>query len=107
MHPFCGALALPLMHVRLHVVPRSLDRRYYSSSPRSRTSQYRITFILHSLSLWKNLKNPVFDSVELHDRFESWANASLLAKALYYVCVFYNFFSRFLLWAFFGARSSN
>ena len=46
--------------------------------PRSRTSQYRRSFVLLSVSLWNDLSDPVFDGVGLAG-FKSRANAFLLA----------------------------
>ena len=59
---------------------RSFDRTsvYTYAPPRCRTSQYRQTFILLSVSLWNDLSDPVFDGVGLAG-FKSRANAFLLA----------------------------
>ena len=76
-HPLCGALPVPYMPVR---VTRGalISHRYTFSPPRCRTSQYRMTFILLSVSLWNDLVDPVFDGVGLAG-FKSRSNAFLLA----------------------------
>ena len=51
---------------------------YTYAPPRCRTSQYRRTFILLSVSLWNDLVDPVFDGVVLAG-FKSRSNAFLLA----------------------------
>ena len=50
MHPLCGALPVPYVPVR---VTRGIliAHRYTNAPPRCRTSQYRRTFILLSISL--------------------------------------------------------
>ena len=77
MHPLCGALPVPYVPVR---VTRGalIAHRYTYALPRCRTSQYRRTFILLSLSLWNYLVDPVFDGVKLAG-FKSRSNAFLLA----------------------------
>ena len=52
--------------------------RYTYAQPRCRTLQYSRTFIPFSVSLRKNLGNPIFDGVGLAG-FKSRATASLLA----------------------------
>ena len=62
MHPLCGALPVP--HVPVRVTRGALiAHRYTYSNPRCRTSQYRMTFIHLSVSLWNDLVDPVFDGV--------------------------------------------
>ena len=64
MHPFCGALPVPYVPVR---VTRGtlIAHRYTYAPPRCRTSQYRRTYIPLSVSLWNDLVDPVFDDVGL------------------------------------------
>ena len=54
--------------------------RYTDAPPRYRTSQYSMTIIPLSMSLWTDLAEPVFDGVRLAG-FKNRANAVLLAKA--------------------------
>ena len=77
MHTLNGALPRPYVPVR---VTRGalVAHRYTYAPPRYRTSQYPMTFISLSVSLWKELANPVFDDVGLAG-FKSTANAVLLA----------------------------
>ena len=77
MHPLYGALNVPYTPVR---VTRGgvIAHRYTNAPPRCRTSQYRITFIHMSASLWNNLSDTIFDGVGL-ECFKSKANAFLLA----------------------------
>ena len=77
MHPLCGALPVPYVPVR---VTRGtlIAHRYTYAAPSCRTSQYRMTFILLSVSLWNDLVDPVFDGVGLAG-FKSRSNAFLLA----------------------------
>ena len=76
-HPLCGALPVPYVPVR---VTRGalIAHRYTFAPPRCRTSQYRMTFLLLSVSLWNDLVDPVFDGVGLAG-FKSRSNAFLLA----------------------------
>ena len=76
MHPLCGALPVPYVPVR---VTRGalVAHRYTYAPPRCKTSQYRMTFIPLSVSLWNDLVNPVFDGVGLAG-FKSSSNAFLL-----------------------------
>ena len=60
MHPHYGALSVPV-RVTLGAV---IADRYTYTPPRCRTSQYRVTFIAMSVSLWNDIGNPVFDGVE-------------------------------------------
>ena len=64
MHPVCGAIPVPYVPVR---VTRGalIAQRYTYAPPRCRTSQYRRTFILLSVSLWNDLVDPVFDGMGL------------------------------------------
>ena len=55
----------------------TLTRRY-NASLRSRTSQYSMTFVPFSITLWNGLVDPVLDGVGLAG-FKSRANALLLA----------------------------
>ena len=52
--------------------------RHSFAPPRCRTFQYRRNFVPLSVSLWKDLSDPVFDGVGLAG-FKSRANAFLLA----------------------------
>ena len=64
MHPFSGAL--PLLFVPARVTCGALvAHRHSFAVPRCRTSQYRRTFVPHSVSLWNDLSYPVFDGVGL------------------------------------------
>ena len=77
VHPLCGALPVP--HVPVRVTHGTLiAHRYTYAPPRCRTSQYRRSFIPLSVSLWKDLVDPVFDGVRLVG-FKSRSNAFLLA----------------------------
>ena len=77
MHPLCGALPVPYVPVR---VTRGavIAHQFTCAPPRSRTSQYRWTFIPLSVSLWNDLSDPVLDGVGLAG-FKSRAVAFLLA----------------------------
>ena len=71
--------ALPGPYVPVRVTRGSLvAHRYTYAPPRCRTSQYSRTFVSLSVSLWKDLADPVFDGVRLAG-FKSRANAFLLA----------------------------
>ena len=76
MHPLCDALPVPYVPVR---VTRGvlIAHRYTYAPPRCRTSQYRMTFIPLSVSLWNDQVDPVFDGVGLTG-FKSRSNAFLL-----------------------------
>ena len=77
MHPLCGALSVP--YVPVWVTRGAVIAHWFTyAPPRSRTSQYRRTFIPLSVSLWNDLSDPMFDGVELAG-FKSRANAFLLA----------------------------
>ena len=77
MHPLHGALPVPYVPVRVTRGP-VIAHRYTYAPPRCRTSQYRMTFIPLSVSLWNELSDPVFDGVGLAG-LKSRANAILLA----------------------------
>ena len=51
-----------------------------SKTPRYRTSQYRMTFISLSVSIWNDHGDPVFDGVGLAG-FKTISSASLLTLA--------------------------
>ena len=57
MYPLCGALPVPYVPVR---VTRGalIAHRYTYAPPRCRTSQYRMSFIPLSVSLWNDLVDP-------------------------------------------------
>ena len=78
IHPLNGALSGPYVPVR---VTRGalVTHRYTYARPRCRTSQYSMTFIPLSVSLWNDLANPVFDGVGLAG-FKSSTHAFSLAK---------------------------
>ena len=77
MHPLSGALPLPSMPAR---VTRGalVAHRHSFAPPRCRTSHYRRSFVPHSVSLWSDISDTVFDCVVLAG-FKSRANALLLA----------------------------
>ena len=64
MHPRYGALPVPYVQVRV-TGGALVVHRYTYALPLCRTSQYRRTFILLSVSLWNDLADPVFDRVGL------------------------------------------
>ena len=77
MHPLSGALPFP--HVPARVTRGTLVvHRLSYAPPRCRTSQYRRSFVLLSLSLWNDLSDPVSHTVGLAG-FKSRDNAFLLA----------------------------
>ena len=84
LHPLYGALPVPYVQVRVtaalwsHIGTLIAHRHTVHGTPRCRTSQYSITFIPFSVSLWNDLSDPVFDGVGLAG-FKSSANAFLLA----------------------------
>ena len=80
MHHFHGALPMSYVPVRVTRGTVIACRNTYAS-PRCRTSQYRRTFILLSVSPWYDLGYPVFYGVRLAG-FKSRANAFLLALML-------------------------
>ena len=77
MHSLNGALPIPYVPVR---VTRGalVAHRYTNALNHCRTSQYRMIFILLSVTLWNDLANSVFDGVGLSG-YKSRANAFLLA----------------------------
>ena len=79
MHPLNDALPGPYVLAR---VTRGaiVAHRYTYAPPRCRTSQYRRTFILISVSLWNDPADPMFDGVGLAG-FRSTANGFLLSQA--------------------------
>ena len=77
MHPLYCARPMPHMPVRITRV--ALVVYLYTYAPRCfRTSQYCLTFIPLSMSLWNVIADLVFDDAELVG-FKSRANAFLLA----------------------------
>ena len=72
MYPLYGALSVPYVPVQ---VTRGvvITHQYTHAPPRCRTSQYHITFIPLSVSLWNDLGDPVFNCVVLSS-FKSKAN---------------------------------
>ena len=97
MHPLYGALPEPYVPVR---VTRGATHRCTYAPPRRRTSQYRRTFIPMSVSLWNDLGDPAFDSVE-QAGFKSIVSAFLLAAPLAHFFVSYCFpflFFHSMLW---------
>ena len=77
MHPLYGVLLVPYVPVRI-ICGAVIEHRNTYTPPRCRTSQYRRTFILLSVSLWNDLGDSVFDAVGLAG-FKDRANAFLLA----------------------------
>ena len=77
VHPLNGALPGPYVPVR-HTRGGLVTHQFTYALPRSRTLQYRGTFILISVSLWNDFDSPVFDGVGLA-AFKSRVNAFLLA----------------------------
>ena len=93
MHPLYGALS------RLYVaVPvtrgASVAHLYTYAHPHCRTSQYSSTFITLTVSVWKDLGDPVVDAVGLAG-FKSRDNAFL--QALMHIPFFLLLFSLSLL----------
>ena len=77
MHPLNDALPgpyVPVLVTRGALVPH----RSTYEPPRCRTSQYRRTFVLLSVSLWNDLAGPVLDGVGVAG-FKIRANAFSLA----------------------------
>ena len=73
--------AVPGPYVPVQVTRGALvAHRYTYAPPRCRTSQYHMTFIPISVSLWNDLANLVFEGVGLAG-FKSMENAFLLAQA--------------------------
>ena len=76
-HPLGGALPVPYVPVRV-TLGALIAHRYTFAPPRCRTSQYYMTFISLSVSLWNDLVDPVFDGVGLAG-FKSRSNTFFLA----------------------------
>ena len=79
MHPLYCALPVPYVPVRV-TLDAAVVHRHTFAPTRCRTSQYRRTFILLSMSLWNYLADLIFYGVGLVD-FKSTANVILLAFA--------------------------
>ena len=62
-HPLCGALPVPYVPVRV-TSGALIAHRYTFQPPRCRTSQYYMTFIPLSVSLWNDMVDAVFDGVD-------------------------------------------
>ena len=73
MHPLNDELPGPYVPVQA-TRGAPVAHRYTDAPTRCRTSQYRRTCVLLSVSLWNNLANPIFDGAELAG-FKSKANA--------------------------------
>ena len=81
VHPLNGVLHGPYVPVRV-TCGALVVHRYTYAPPRCRTSQYRRTFILLSVSFWNDLAHPVFDGVRLagfHPLIAPMKNAFSLA----------------------------
>ena len=76
-HPLCSALPVPYVPVRI-TRGALIAHRYTYAPPRCRASQYRRTFIPHTVSLRNDLVDPVFDGLGSAG-FKSRSNAFLLA----------------------------
>ena len=97
VHPLNDAQPAPYVLVR---VTRGalVAYRYTYAPPRCRTSQYRMTFVPHSVSLRNNLADPVFDCVG-QAGLKSRANVFYWPKLLYpyySLLLFFPFSSSFL-----------
>ena len=88
IHPLTGALLLPYVPARV-TRGAMVAHRHSFAAPRCRT-QYRRTFVPHSVSLWNDLSDPVFDGVGLAG-FQSRANFYLLAKSVLSLCLLLSF----------------
>ena len=77
MNPLSGALPVPFVPAR---VTRGalIAHRHSFAVTCYRTSKYSRTFVPHSVSLWNDLGDPVFDGAGLAG-FKSRANSYLLA----------------------------
>ena len=85
VHHLSGAL--PLAYVPARVTRGVLvAHRHSFAPPRCRTSQYRRSFVPHSVSLWNDLSDPVFDGVGLAG-FKSRANAFCWHDLLFLFCL--------------------
>ena len=76
MHPLSSALPLPYVPARA-TRGDLVAHRHSFAVHRCRTQYYR-TFVPHSVSLWNDRSDPVFDGVGL-EGFKSRANFYLLA----------------------------
>ena len=84
-------------HVAVRVTRGALVAHRYTYAPlRCKTSQYRRTFTLLSVSLWKGLADLVFDGVGLAG-YKIGASAFELAYAASSIFVFYCFNYLFFL----------
>ena len=83
MHPLNDALPGPYVPEWV-TLGAMVAHRYTYAPPRCRTSQYRMTFVSLSVSIWNDLADPVFYGVRLA-RFKGRANAffNKWAKLLY------------------------
>ena len=89
MHPLYGALSVPYVPV-LVTCGALVSQRYTYAPPRCRTSQYRMTFIFLTVSMWN-------DNVGLAG-FKRRANAFSIGLSYYIsLFVFSNFPALFLL----------
>ena len=64
MHSLYGSLPWPSVPVRV-ACGALVAHQYTYAPPHCRISQYRITFIPLSVSLWNDLGDPIFDGVGL------------------------------------------
>ena len=80
MHPLYGTLPVPYLPMRV-TSGALVGHRYTYAPSRCRTSQYPMTFIQLSISLWNNLANPVFDGA-VQMGIKSRAIVFLLAYAV-------------------------
>ena len=85
MQPLNDALPGPYMPVRVTRGALVVHRYTYARLARCTTSQYRMTFVDLSVSLWNGLADAVFDGVGLAG-FKSRADAFYLPKLLYPYC---------------------
>ena len=92
-HPLNGALPLPYVPV---LVTRDalVAHRHTYAPPRCRTSQFRMTFIPLSVSLWNDVAGSVFNGVGLAG-FKSRANYFLLALTALSLLLSYTIFPFF------------
>ena len=77
LHPLSSALHCPYVPARVSRGALIANRQSFGP-PCSRTSQYRITFVLPSVSLSNELGDPVFDGMGLAS-FKSSVNVFLLS----------------------------
>ena len=97
MHPLYGALPVPYVPVR---VTRGavIAHQYTYAPPRYRTSQYRRTFILLSVSLWNDLSEPVFNGVGSTQEQVHCLFIGLCTRSLFVYCCFQFLFFRSMCW---------